>query len=226
VNNSKAKTSMKEKRSRSSGFGLDTGVPAYHFLVKMHSDHSVTISEHFPTMANKAAIEEEPLDVEKARITAYRWGRIADAVAQEFNGRLLADGLRSGRWLKTQTPLAPYFGKELTLLAWAIEDAEPTILPMMIANWRGLAPEERWWFYTTINATANRPDHGKDRGWRKAIKIAFADNPIDLPPSALLVEPQESSSTTKRPRTRKDSAKPDAAQGTLRLFDDRQTPRQ
>ena len=58
----------------------------------------------------------------------------------------------------------------------------------MIANWRGLAPEERWWFYTTINATRHgHTEHGNDRGWRKAIKIAFAENPIQLPPSALLV---------------------------------------
>jgi hypothetical protein len=60
----------------------------------------------------------------------------------------------------------------------------------MIANWTGLAPEERWWLYTTVNATSGHQDHGKDRGWRKAIKIAFAENPTgDLAPSALRVRP-------------------------------------
>lgn len=64
------------------------------------------------------------------------------------------------------------------MLAWAVEDADPTLLPAMIANWLGLASEERWWLYTTINATNGHPDHGRDRGWRKAIKIAVAENPI------------------------------------------------
>ena len=81
--------------------------------------------------------------------------------------------------------MAPYFGKELTLLAWAIEDADPTLIPSMVANWLGLAPEERWWLYTTINATSGHPEHGRDRGWRKAIKIAFAENPAGAPADTL-----------------------------------------
>src|SRR5260370_28220126 len=49
----------------------------------------------------------------------------------------------------------------------------------MLANWMGLAPEERWWLYTTVNATSGHPEHGRDRGWRKAIKIALAENPSE-----------------------------------------------
>jgi hypothetical protein len=198
---------------RTSGFGYDPDVGAYHFVVRPSADGAVTIVEHYPDVEARAKSTIE----EKARLNAYRWERIADAVAQEFNQRLLTEGLKSGRWLKSETPLAPYFGKELTLLAWAIEDAEATILPMMIANWRGLAPEERWWFYTTINATASGPDHGRDRGWRKAIKIAFADNPVELPPSALLIAPEPVSG--RQPR-RKKADSSDTAQGMLRLFDE------
>jgi hypothetical protein len=66
-----------------------------------------------------------------------------------------------------------------------VEDADPTLLPNMVANWVGLAPEERWWLYTTINATAGHPEHGRDRGWRKAIKVAFAENPAGAPPASL-----------------------------------------
>lgn len=182
-------------------------------MVRPDADGGVTILERYPDTETGA----KPTIEEKARLNAYRWERIADATAQEFNHRLQTEGLRSGRWLKRETPLAPYFGKELTLLAWAIEDAEATILPMMIANWRGLAPEERWWFYTTINATASGPDHGRDRGWRKAIKIAFADNPVELPPSALLIAPEPEAGRT----TRHKKAEPtESAQGMLRLFDE------
>ncbi len=174
------------------------------------------IVERYPEAETRDTGRAATTDAEKARLNAYRWERIAEVTAQEFNGRLLEDRKRPGRWLKGETPLAPYFGKELTLLAWAIEDAEATILPMMIANWRGLAPEERWWFYTTINATASGPDHGRDRGWRQAIKTAFADNPVDLPPSALLIAPEDAPGKPRRTK----KARTDTSQGTLRLFDD------
>lgn len=202
---------------RLTGFGVDRAANGYHFVVKHHVDESVTILERYPDAAMESGEMNISTEVVKAQLNAYRWARIVEPVTQEFNTRLLAEGVPAGRWLKQETPLAPYFGKELALLFWAIEEADATIIPMMVANWRGLAPEERWWFYTTINATTTGPD----RGWRKAIKFAFADNPVDLPPSALLVGPQEISSGPNRskPKRSSKSAK-DNAQGTLRLFDD------
>lgn len=205
--------------NRHAGFGVDADRAAYHFVVHPNADRTVSILERFPETASTADGEGASPDAEKVRISAYRWDRVSDVVGQEFNARLLAEGKRPGRWLKGDTVLTSYFGKELTLLGWAIEDADATIIPMMVANWRGLAPEERWWFYTTINASSNGPDYGKDRGWRKAIKIAFAGNPVDLPPSALLVGPQEIPGTAKRTR-RRVATKPGAEQGSLGLFDD------
>ncbi|MBA2278683.1 MAG: DUF3780 domain-containing protein [Chloroflexia bacterium] len=213
---------------RTQGFGFEPVASPYHFTLRVGLRARITILERFaaPTGADGAAEpagDEDGREVEKARLDAYRWERVADIAAQEFNGRLIAEGVRSGRWLKTETPLAPHFGKELALLAWAIEDADPTLIPIMVANWRGLAPEERWWFYTTINATLSHVDHGKDRGWRKAIKIAFAGNPVQLPPSALLVGPQQidarDATKGKRAAPRRATPSTDAGQGRLRLFD-------
>lgn len=167
------------------GFGYDPETNGHHFVVVAERDGQRTIVERFPS--EDGELHEFP----KVTLSAYLWERIASDAAQEFNRRLRAAGLRAGTWNKAETVLAPHFGKELTLLAWAVEaqDADPTPIPMIIANWRGLSPEERWWFYTTINATSALPGHGRDRGWRKAIKIAFAENPVELPPSALLVGP-------------------------------------
>jgi Protein of unknown function (DUF3780) len=58
-------------------------------------------------------------------------------------------------------------------LAWAIEDAEIDRIPRVLDNWRGLAPEERWWLATQSNATFGTPEHGHDQGWRMAIKYAL-----------------------------------------------------
>lgn len=208
-------------RGRTSGFGFDASVSAYHFVLKTRADGSVAIGERY--VRGDDHDEAAPVEFEKATLSAYRWDRIAAPVAEEFNRRLLAEGKRASRWLKQETPLAPYFGKELALIAWAVEDADPTIIPMVVANWRGLAPEERWWFYTTINATPTGGKSGGDRGWRKAIKIAFADNPVDLPPSALLVGPHqvpEPASRCKPGRMAKGTRPADPAYGALRLFDD------
>ena len=65
---------------------------------------------------------------------------------------------------------------------------DESLIPNVIANWTGLEPEERWWLYTTVNATFTKVDVGKDRGWRKAIKIAFSENPIPEVPGERFVE--------------------------------------
>jgi len=139
------------------------------------------VSERFAwTVGDDAEIERTSAD--KAILDGDRWRRIATTAAEVFNRRLAQAKRRPSAWhSEGETLLAPYFGKELTLLFWAVEDADPTVIPNMLANWVGLAPEERWWLYTTINATSRYAEHGKDRGWRKAIKIAFAENPASAP---------------------------------------------
>jgi Protein of unknown function (DUF3780) len=209
-------------RAKTVGFGFDPEQSPYHFAVVPDSRGNVTIVERF---AWGDTDDEEPLDSTKVKLSAYLWGRIAEATASEFNRRLRDADLRPASWNKGDTALAPHFGKELTLLAWAIEnqDADPTVIPSMIANWSGLAPEERWWFYTTINATSAHADHGKDRGWRRAIKIAFAENPVQLPSSALLIGPMPTPAKSRgatRDTTRKRPTTEEAAsQGRLSLWD-------
>lgn len=206
--------SIPTKRKRILGFGFDPAESPYHFALKRLSNGGVAIVERFSFDS-----DDETTEQEKARLSAYLWERIETPVAGEFNDRLRREGSRSGKWLAGETLLAPHLGKELTLLFWAVEDADPTLVPSMVANWRGLAPEERWWFYSTINATSSYSEHGKDRGWRKAIKIAFADNPVHIPPSALLVGPMPVPETPKPKRTAKRTPKSDPAAGRLRLFE-------
>ncbi len=170
-------------------FGFDPGEAPYHFAVVTGKGESadVRIEERFEVDADATLGLREPNT--KVVLDAYRWSRIADAARAEFNQRLDAHGRRPAAWRSSETLLAPHLGKELTLLAWAVEGADPTVIPNIIANWRGLAPEERWWLYTTVNATSGHPEHGRDRGWRRAIKIALAENPSTAAtPGTLLTE--------------------------------------
>jgi Protein of unknown function (DUF3780) len=182
-------------RPKTLGFGFDPRLSPYHFVAVLPDDTtgSVVIEERFGYQDDERddAGQTPRGRAVKVVIDAYRWSRIAGTVRAQFNRRLRLEGLPNARWLAGEVTLAPHFGKELTLLAWAVEDADPTLIPNMIANWLGLEPEERWWLYSTVNATSGHPEHGKDRGWRKAIKIAFAENPAGTAPSTFQAPPEE-----------------------------------
>lgn len=154
-----------------SGFGYDkTQSGGYHFQVSIAKTGEVRIVER--VSGDDTSNDHRRV---KATISRTHWEAIRQAVQAEFNRRLKRDGLGNGRWNKVTTSLAPYFGKELTLLAWAIEDHDPIQINRILANWSGLAPEERWWFYTTIDAS-NRA-HDAATGWLAGFRLAMLDDP-------------------------------------------------
>lgn len=166
---------MSEPRIGTRGFGYQPERSAgYHFEVRHLSTGGISVWEKFGSEGDSDRA------VERASLSAHRWRIVQGTVAGEFNQRLQQSKQRTGRWLKQRTPLAPHFGKELVLLIWAIEDQDAMIIPRMLANWRGLAPEERWWFYTTISASTRSNAVDPSFGWKAAIKIAFLDDPRDL----------------------------------------------
>ena len=114
----------------------------------------------------------------RVMLARTKWNAIADDVRVELNRRLKRQGLPSGRWKTGSNPVARLLGKELTLLAWAVEDADPTLIPAAVKNWLGLAPEERWWLFTMTNAATGHALHGRGKGWRKAVRFALTENPV------------------------------------------------
>ena len=113
----------------------------------------------------------------RCKLDRNRWLKIVDALEEEFNQRLRASRMRAAQFKAGDNPVARLFGKELLLLAWAIEDADPSLIPNAIQNWRGLVPEERWWLYTmTAAQTAHYAKHNV--GWRRAIRYALTENPV------------------------------------------------
>lgn len=178
---------MQRQRIKTYDFGFVPEQSPYHFVVDTRLDNLVLIVERYVWGDDVSSAKGRDVRL-KAKLDDYRWLGIADKAADVFNRQLSRLGQKGAMFRKHgETMLAPQLGKELTLLAWAVEDQDASLIPNIYANWSGLAPEERWWLYTTINATFSDPDMGKDRGWRKAIKIAFAENPVgDVAPAALL----------------------------------------
>ena len=171
------------------GFGFDPTESEHHFLVLISPGKKdmVCISEHFTWCENEADNVSFNTGNDDAKLRVYidrfRWDALADAVQSEFNLRLKKQKIKTGRWKAGAVPLSRMFGKELTLLAWAVEDADPVLIPTAIRNWQGLTPEERWWLFTMTNAASGHAITGRGIGWRKAVRFALTENPVcDAPP--------------------------------------------
>ena len=179
---------MTSKKNNSTlGFGFSTEHTDHCFIVTLSASRAknaeIMISEHFHWKPEQESPVEVSLNNQdrqlKVKLKRFIWEQIEEEVKAEFNRRLRAMGVKTGRWLKKgQVPVDRTLGKELTLLAWAIEDADPALIPTAIRNWLGLAPEERWWLYTMTNAATGHAINDKNRGWRKAVRFALTENPV------------------------------------------------
>ncbi|MCX5991390.1 MAG: DUF3780 domain-containing protein [Chloroflexi bacterium] len=175
-------------------FGFDPNQSVSHFLVHIPAGTTqpITISEHLswdPDRIADSVHYGERLDGQvKSQLDRPKWNAVADLVRAEFNLRLKREGKRPGRWKAGYNTVSRMLGKELTLLTWALEDADPALIPTAVANWRGLTPEERWWLYTMTAAATGSYADGRGRGWRKAVRFALTENPVsDRPPDQPIV---------------------------------------
>jgi hypothetical protein len=166
-------------------FGFEPAESSTHFLVLIPSGSTlpVEISEHLTW-------DPEHLDSSvhygtnredgqlRCRLARSKWNDIAEVIRSEFNVRLKKLGRRPGKWKVGYNVVGRLLGKELTLLSWAIEDADPALVSTAIANWQGLSQEERWWLYTMTAAATGNYSIGRNRGWRKAVRFALTENPL------------------------------------------------
>lgn len=176
---------MNRKKNTTQGFGFDPVESEHYFLVSIPSKTGdVQISEHMSwdkDMWGKKirAVKDQKDERLRVILPRVKWDGIVTAASAEFNRRLREMELTKGQWKATGLiPVSRLFGKELVLLAWAIEDADPGRIPVAIANWLGLLPEERWWLFTMTNAATGQALRGKNVGWRTAVRFAICDNPV------------------------------------------------
>lgn len=184
----KQKTGKITNKKRIFGFGFMPEKSEHFFLVTVPVSRAqqaeVFISEHFrwqqPGKGKDVPISFNDEDAQLKVVLPRRfWDEIAEEVKAEFNRRLRGMGIKTGKWLKKgQIPVERSLGKELVLLAWAIEECDPSLISTAIRNWLGLVPEERWWLYTMTNASTGHAVNGKGKGWRKAVRFALTENPV------------------------------------------------
>ncbi len=91
-----------------------------------------------------------------------------------FNARLKEHNLATGTWKVGDIPVGRLLGKELCVLAWAVERLEPEQIRIAVRNWLALRPEERWWLFgMTAIATGGIGD--AEKGWRIALRYALGE---------------------------------------------------
>ena len=120
--------------------------------------------------------QEEGIPREEERVVLKRpvWTAIADIARREFNDRLKAVKVPTGRWHTGTNRVDRLLGKELCVLAWAAETANEGQLLVICSKWAALRPEERWWLFSMTVAEAGLPDDTQ-RGWRRALFLALSD---------------------------------------------------
>ena len=168
------------KKKKALGFGFIPPESVHHFLVVIPRGKNdvVTVYERYEWQDGvKSQAVSVISDKPKTELSKNKWKLIDQALKTEFNNRLKKENITVGKWITGQVPVERLFGKEMVLLAWAIEDCDPSVIPMAIKNWLGLSPEERWWLFTMTNASTGGI-HDK-RGWRKAIRYALTENPVE-----------------------------------------------
>jgi len=177
-----------DKKPTVLGFGFQPGLSEHFFLLTLSRSKAegaeVTLSEHFEWFEPTADVPiPVPLNAANAhlRVILRRavWDIIAEDVKAEFNRRLRIYGQKTNKWPQSgQVPIDRTLGKELCVLAWAVEECDPMLIPIAIRNWLGLVPEERWWLYTMTNAATGHALAGRGKGWRKALRYALTENPV------------------------------------------------
>lgn len=144
----------------------------HHFQVVIPKSNTgkVQIIEHLGLQAASA----DGSVIDRVVLDRPRWTAIRSETQRAFNARLAAHDLKSSAWKVGDNPVDRLLGKELCVLAWAVEQMDEAKIPVAVRNWLALRPEERWWLFSmTAMSTGGLNDAGK--GWRVALKHALGD---------------------------------------------------
>lgn len=160
-------------------FGASEKFGAHLFRVEIPASRTapVLIIEDYGYRGQEAGI---PRDEERVVLQRPAWSAIADIARREFNDRLKAAKILTGRWHTGTNLVDRLLGKELCILAWAAETANDDQFPIICSKWAALRPEERWWLFSMTVAEAGLPTDTQ-RGWRRALFCALSDGERPAP---------------------------------------------
>lgn len=154
------------------GFGVPATSDPHHFkvIIPRSNRGRVQISEYLGLQATG----DEAAVVDRVLLDRSRWTAIRREVQRAFNVRLKAHDLKTSAWKVGESPVDRLLGKELCVLAWAVEHMDMNKIPVAVRNWLALRPEERWWLFG-MTAISTGSIHDGQKGWRLALRHALGD---------------------------------------------------
>jgi hypothetical protein len=174
---------MTKKKLPTFGFGVPASTDPHHYQVVIPAGNdNIEIVEHLGMHEHKQS------DEKILRVTLNRsvWTTIKTAVQREFNARLKQHDMKVSSFKPGANQVERLLGKELCMLAWAVQDASKEQAQIAVRNWVGMKPEERWWLFGMAeSATADGKKPGRADtprvGWRLALFNALCDGEAPMP---------------------------------------------
>ena len=124
-----------------------------------------------------------PDRVVRCALPRPRWNTIANLAKQALNERLKEQNLPAARWLIGENRVERFLGKEMVVLAWAIEAAEEEDLDAVAAAWAALRPEERWWLFGRVASAAGTASEASAKP-RRGLALLLSAGPDRQPAPA------------------------------------------
>ena len=158
---------------KTEGFGAPAEFGKHVFRVEIPAaqDGEISIVEDYGLQGGE---QGRPYEEVRAILTREAWSGVAEAARRDFNARLKAHKITTGRWTAGMTKVDRLLGKELCVLAWAAETATKDECKVIGAKWAALRPEERWWLFSQTVTEAGLAED-TPRGWRRALYFALSD---------------------------------------------------
>lgn len=172
---------------RTRGFGVPLAeIDPQRFVVRLSESAATAvmiIEDYGVTGAPSTGLTPDHLEhdqIVRCRLDARRWRAIAGPCRRVFNERLKPKRMEAAKWEPGDNPVHRLLGRELCVLAWAIEACAAELIPIAVKSWEALRPEERWWLYA-MAAHRHGAASDTDKGWRKAIRIGLTEGDGTVP---------------------------------------------
>tara|TARA_R110001592_G_scaffold363391_1_gene687075 strand:- start:40942 stop:41562 length:621 start_codon:yes stop_codon:yes gene_type:complete len=167
-----SKTAETATKHATLGFGVPATSDPHHFkvIIPKANTGKVQISEYLGLQAQS----DEFAVIDRVLLDRPRWTAIRAEVQRTFNARLKGHDVKTATWKVGENVVDRLLGKELCVLAWAVEGMETEKIPVAVRNWLALRQEERWWLFGMTAMSTGGINDG-EKGWRLALRHALGD---------------------------------------------------
>lgn len=167
-----SKTTKTAVKHATLGFGVPATSDPHHFkvIIPKANTGKVQISEYLGLQAQS----DEFAVIDRVLLDRPRWTAIRAEVQRTFNARLKNHDVKTASWKVGENVVDRLLGKELCVLAWAVEGMDMEKIPVAVRNWLALRPEERWWLFGMTAMSTGGINDG-EKGWRIALRHALGD---------------------------------------------------